>query len=513
MAAQTLIVVEDAIELIDVGEQGPPGRDGTSGSSSSGTFVLDVTSAGVVGNKTYAVEPNILTSCLTDTAAVRVHVGCGGDATTYKPTITVAGVLATLTESATTRWFTGYADITVGAGISTVVAISSTGTVASVDIELLGAGPAVSSIVFGSYPGAQTELKQNDTIGVTVSTDLDATSITITGGSAVTSTTLSVTAGVATGTLTVGPGSGALTISVKARNSFGTFGDSVTSGALTLNQSIPTFGTFSVAYPVGKTALGVGDTATVTCTVSNFDSAVSGGYAASKTYTNAAASYVNSGTNYSITATRLANGTTATASTLVKIAGVAATAAITISGNPSRLTTSPAGTDYEVRITPNQVLASAPTLVASAGAWQGSWTLVGAYWARNLRVTDADPRGTATFSSLALTGLSGLAGSTISSGSTFVIGGISSRQLTFAAFSRVTAIGASVLDSTKTQASITGGNTLSRYTDNAVHANGYYIANSDGTYNPVGAYLGLSDSAFAGSNTSGTLIATFQEAA
>ena len=54
---------------------------------------------------------------------------------------------------------------------------------------------------------------------------------------------------------------------------------------------------------------------------------------------------------------------------------------------------------------------------------------------------------------------------------------------------------------------------LARQTNNAVVANSYYIANADGSYNAQGEYLGLSDTAFAGSNTTGSLVVVFGEVA
>lgn len=74
-------------------------------------------------------------------------------------------------------------------------------------------------------------------------------------------------------------------------------------------------------------------------------------------------------------------------------------------------------------------------------------------------------------------------------------------------------MGCAVGDQAKTTASIVGGNTLARYASDGVFPNGFYIANADGSYNPNGSYLGLSDSALAGANTSGTLQASFAEVA
>ena len=54
---------------------------------------------------------------------------------------------------------------------------------------------------------------------------------------------------------------------------------------------------------------------------------------------------------------------------------------------------------------------------------------------------------------------------------------------------------------------------LTRYDDAGVRSNGYFIADALGAYNPTGAYLGLSDAAFAGANTTGGLTAEFSEVA
>lgn len=134
-------------------------------------------------------------------------------------------------------------------------------------------------------------------------------------------------------------------------------------------------------------------------------------------------------------------------------------------------------------------------------------------WRRSLRISDAVPRGAATFSDLSMNGLSNLAGDSITSGADYIVGGLSTRTLTFPAFSRTVAIGASVGDASKTSATIVGGNTLARQTTSAVVANGYYIADSTGGANPTGSYLALSDTALAGANTTGTLQVSFEEAA
>lgn len=498
--------------------------EGGGGGAAGAVFITDITPvAGVVGTKVFTADGKELLSCSTDNASVRVVVAAEGSGQDYTPEVKVNDVVVTLTESSTKRWFTGTIDVAVANGLNTITATSNAGSLTTVEVNRRGAGPAITSIVIGAYPGAQTELKAGDTVTITINTEPDAVSVTIAGGSTCNSPTFAVTAGVATGTITIGAASGSVTFSAVAYNDFGTAGTAATSPALTLNQTYPTIGSFTVTYPVGQSAAKNTETVTVTSAVTNADTVnyTATGlsvdspsvYSASKTATVTSSAYVVTGTNYTITANRAANNATSSYSTLVKLATAAPTAAITIVPS-GRLVSSPAGTDYEVRITPDQqYLNTTPTLTASVGTFQGSWTNMGSYWKRNLRITDADPKGAGTFSALSVTGLSGVFGTTISSGANYTVGGISSRTLTFAAFSRVTAIGTTVADATKTSAAVVGGNTLTRQTSNAVVSNGFYIADSNGAYNPNGAYLGLSDTAFAGANTSGTLQVTFAEAA
>ena len=506
------LVNETEFHVVAVG----PVQVGGGGGGIGEIFVLDVTptTTGLVGNKTY-VDGVELDACLSDTNNVRVWVGCEGGTDKYKPSVTINGIAATLTESSTKRWFTGYADIVAPNGVSEVLVVSDAGGTDTATIEVLGPGPAVLSVTFGPYPGTQTELKAGDSIQVIVNTDLEATGVLIDG------LDTPVLGGVAMRTLAIGSGNGPTPVVVRARNSFGTYGASFESDPLNLNQTYPTFGTLTVTYPGGKQALDAGDSGSVSCTVTNADTMTYSSpdvtidspnvYAVSKAITNHQTGYINGALNYTITANRAANNATATKTGSIKIATIPATASITTSP-AGRMVSSPAGTSYSVRVTPSQALASAPSLTSSVGTWSGSWTLVGAYWQRALVIKDTDARGVGTFSGLTITSLTNIAGSTITSGAAYIVGGFSSRTVTFPAFSRVAPIGATVADVTKLSASISG-TSLTRYTDNAQHSSGFYPANADGSYNATGTYMGLSDSLFAGSNTTGTLQATIQETA
>lgn len=522
----TVVELLDATEqneLIELGIQGPPGAGG--GAGGGGVFILNAVGVGgIVGDKTYEADGVPLETAVSDTSTIRIFVGADGGAATYVPRVTVNGLPVTMVESPTKRWFLGDIEVALVEGDNLITAESADGDTDTAVITRAGAGPAVLGVTFGAYPGAQTELKQGDTIAVTVTTEPAATSVTLQAdGASGAVYTWPITGGTASGQITISSRSGQQALYLSARNALGTEGAGFVSTPLTLNQTYPALGTLTVNYPAGKAAFGVGDAGTMDLTASAFDSigytssAVSidqpATYAATKPIALTAAGYQGTGTNITVVANRAANNATTIRTGLARFATVAPTAVITITGNPPRLASSPAGINYTINITPTQTLAAAPTLLASAGVWQSAWTSAGGVWSRPLRITDAVVRGAAAFSGLAMAGMSGLPGDTITSGAAYVVGGLSTRELTFPAFSRTVAIGASVGDATKTSASIVGGNTLSRNTTNAVVANGYYIADLSGVANATGAYLALSDVALAGANTTGTLQATFGEAA
>lgn len=529
-AAINVLTSSPELLHVQMGMQGPPGRNGLPGIN-GGVFALDAqpAGAGIVGGKQYAdgtvPAARVLTEATSDSATVRVYVGCNGGAENYSPAITVAGVPAILTETATKRWFEGYADVPLTVGENIIAIESDDGAITSVIINRVGAGPAVAAIVFGTYPGAQTSLKSGDLIDCTITTDLDAVTVTVqAGGAAGGSVTMPVVGGIAHGIIAIGSAIGMQGVTAIARNGFGTDGDAFASAAsLLLDQTYPSIGAITIGYDNGLQALGLAETGTLACTIGNADSVIytspdvliadGNSYAPSKIIANNRTGYVGTGTNLTITANRAANNATTTAGTLVRIATIAPTASISIAGNPARLTSSPTGLDYEVRITPSQLVSTAPTLTASHGAWQGVWQNMGTYWRRSLRIADSTPRGAATFSGLSITGPSGITGNTITGGAAYTVGGFSQRTVTFPAFSRVAPLGVSVGNEAKTAAQIAGGAVLARHSDTGIYANGYYIANSDGSYNPTGDYLGLSDSVFAGSNTTGTLQAIVSEVA
>lgn len=521
-----------------------------SGAIIGGVFFTDIspTSAGIVGQKQYV--PNtipankVITDGTADTQNVRVSLVCEGGSSFYSPTITITTnpvlpgtpLTVPLTEDAyDKRMFAGFVDLTGVTSDTQITATSSTNAVAHAIVHVAAAGPALSSLVIGAYPGTQTEAKNNDVMAVTGTVDNSATYVEIIVAGAAKSISIqglgaadSGGAGLKSfnGTFTVGVNSGSQKVTARARNALGTFGVNFqSSNSITLNQTFPTIGARSIVYPATQSALKGAETATVSSTITNADTVaytssadLSVGspntYSASKTVTRVGGNYVVGTNNYTITATKTSNGAVSVASSAIAIANSPAAATIAITGNPTRLISTPTGIVYTVNVTPNQLLNAAPTLDASSGTWQGSWLFAGGVYSRGLLIKDTDVDGAQLFSNMTLTGLANNVGTTITSGAGYNVGGFVRRTLTFAAFSQVSFIGTPINNINKTTAKYAGaGADLVLQNSTANAPQGYTISDADGTYNPTGSYLFITDAAFAGSNTSGTLQVEIEEVA
>jgi hypothetical protein len=159
----------------------------------------------------------------------------------------------------------------------------------------------------------------------------------------------------------------------------------------------------------------------------------------------------------------------------------------------------------------SQPLAAAPNLTPSSGTWVGNWIGSGTTWSRDLKIADDDPKGAQYFTASAV-GLSGLVGTSITTGGTYFVGGFAPRVITFPALARYHAIGTTVVDITKVSVTYAGSTVLTRRSDTNDAFQSFTIVNSSGVYDPLGGYLFISDLAFSQMNTSGTLQLIISEA-
>tara|TARA_Y100001963_G_scaffold158990_1_gene260727 strand:- start:3817 stop:5496 length:1680 start_codon:yes stop_codon:yes gene_type:complete len=438
------------------------------------------------------------------------------------------------------RLYAGYVDIVLDPARTeeTVRLVSSTGSDVVLNLDVLIGGPAIQSATLGALPDGQTELKAGDTVSISGTVGNDATEIDVLN-SGISGDRHSLTLGAEdsageglktfSGTITVSSRSGTLAAQLTARNMLGTEGDVFNSDTATLNQTKPSISNAAYDYPPNQQAIKNAESVGISITITDADSVqydVAAGltinnptvYAQTKTV-----SRIDDGTiEYSIndnnllgvTATRAANGAVATKYFDINVVNVPPTATLAFIGNPARLRSSAGGEDYTLQVIPSQPLIEAPSALsaaANAGEFVGSWSQSGSNYRHTFKVVDADLRGTFQFTGLEITGLSGIVSNTIANGSAYTIGGAVARILVVPALSRVVAIGTSVADFSKTRAQYVDADELTRQPDTSNVVRGFTITDSEGNFNANGDYLFISDEAFAGANTSGTLQIEFEE--
>lgn len=439
-------------------------------------FITGVTNSGNIGSQSYVpntVPANtVLTECTSDTTNVTIGF-MAEPASFYSPTITLSGVecsnLAQYNNDL--RLFTGSFDVTLSCAAGEYqdfVVESDTGQSATVRINLAGAGPAITDIVFGSYPGTQTALKAGDVIGVTVTVENDATSAWIeAGGASASLVNLSLGAEdgagagyrYATGTITISSVSSDAGVTAQASNALGTDGTEVTSANLTIDQVYPTITFNSITYPATQGALKGSETADVSVSVTNWTNGVdtisyttplnqlsvpsTSTYSQVKTVTRIAGDYNVSADNYQISATKVSNDATTTDAWNVRIANVAAQLTITEPATRLRsgstgysnvgLTTPASTAEHTITIGSNQILSAVPTLgdpAAGQGSWKnGSFSNVSGMvsFTNVLQVPDSSTRGTHSWGAISGTNLAGIETTAITGSDTYVIGGFMPR--------------------------------------------------------------------------------------
>lgn len=497
-------------------------------------FVTDITSTdgGIVANKVFAptVPANkILTSAVSDSENLRIHVLAEGRVFTA-PEVTVNGESVANFTVSEGNLYQGYVDLNLTES-GEITVTSTSGYSSTVTLALATEGPVIQTATIGALPGTQTELKQGDVGNISGIVANDAVSIAVQNAGAASSGNISnlgavdsAGAGFRTfsGTFTAANRSGAQVVTLVATNALGTAGEAVdTVNTVTLNQTAPTIGTIGISYPNGQSALTNGDTAQVSSTVTGADSVsyafnAAGqtatieqpdDYATVKNVTLSNGTYF-AGNNYTITAVKASNGATTTRSGAIRIAESEATATVSVQGNPARLRTSAEGVAYTLRIQPDQLLAEEPVVVLDHGTFTGNWSFSGGVYSRQFTVSDSDPRGV---SNVEVT-LTNLANTESLDAGSFTIGGLVERVVVFDAYARYQAIGTNIGDFSKVRARYSGtGSDLTRRSDTTDVANSFTIVDENGLYDPNGGYLFISDAAFAGANTSGTLQLDLEE--
>lgn len=492
------------------------------------------TADGNVGEHTYApgtVPANgVLRSVVADVKELRVHVHSEGTAYSPPQNVTVNGVPVVFTEPVGAAIFAGHADIVLEETGDVIVKAGPAETTVHVTLELFG--PALDMLTIGALPGEQTAAKRNDLVQFTAVTANTTDHLIVLDQGAAQAIQNAVfgqadSAGVGQKTVSgffqASNRTGEANIVAYAVNALGTKGLEVTSlNTITLDQTFPQIVFNSVGYPAGVTALNIGANATVDISITEADSV---NYTASDylsiedpseytqekvvTLTEAGKYHIGED-NYTVTATRANNGATATRKVAVAVASAAVTADLTVAG--TRLRTSDTGVAATITLKVNQQLQDSITLAATVGEITKQLAYVrreGALYVYEgvITMTDGDSGSTVISGDVR-----NMAGVITSATVTKPIGGFPMRYVVVPAFSQVAELGVSVVDINKVRVRYADTEALLQVRHDLADVVGSFsIVDADGNYSATGDHLFLSDVAFAGANTLGTLTVEVEE--
>lgn len=408
--------------------------------------------------------------------------------------------------------------------------------------------PTISTLSFvaASYPGAQTELKEDDVYPITGTTDraidlveiqdYEAGKLAQIAVPAGTSFNVNVTIADRGDVATLRPArvrvrdavTGAFS-SVRDTNAGGGNTDGV--DVVNLNNLFPSVSIGSITYPGSQQALKGSEQATVANTASDYDTiaydspngellvANSGTFENPKTVTRDGGSYNVSTNNFRVTANRAANDATTSAQAVVQIAAVAA--AVTVAEPASRLRSGgndgTSAQNHTITVAADQQLLEAPSLSpdsgGSRGTFVGSWAGGPSSWTRALQVHDDDDKGTFGWESLVATNLAGIVTNTITGDDQYTLGGFVARTVTWQAFqTQSDEVNVEVSDFSKLQAgsfSATGQQSVKYPIGTATDEENGYTIDALATNPHTVTWL---DQTAAGSNTGEAYLFEYEEA-
>jgi hypothetical protein len=451
--------------------------ESSGGGVNGSVFITDMTpqSGGNVGAKVFSSDGVVLDECVTDTQLVEVSVLALPGNTNYKPVVTINGVEVSLTANSDKPLFNGTINIDLS-GATGLTVIHEDGAEHSVVI-IQDTPPQVLAANFtGGYPGTQTELKENDTFDFYVESDVPIINVELDNFEAYKSGTYAVASGTGHTVTGVIADRGTTAQNQRARvrvqKSTGGWSAWYTTtigvdgvGHVVLNNQYPVINFTTITYPASQSALKDSENAIVNHTVTNFDTITynspnselsisnTSTYEAAKTAQRIAGGYNISTNNFRITANRTANDATTIDNTVVWIAHD--DQVITVN-SPTRLRSGgndgTSAQNHTITIVSTQRLASAPTLAAPVGTWQGggfSWTATATSFTRALQITDNMTKGAQNWGALNTVNLAGKVVTTITTGTNYVLGGFVERDIPLAAFANEAQMNVAALDYTK----------------------------------------------------------------
>jgi len=478
-----LVSVSDNLVIIDASITQPQGS-GING----GVWITNITPSGTgnVGDKIYSSDGAVLNSCLTDTSSLTVHVLALPGHTNYKPFVYIDGSTVTLSASVDKPIFTGTKNISYNFADASVTVVHEDGANWSTIVDADTPAVIQSAVFIGGYPGVQTELKAGDTFDVSIMTDVSIVSVIVDNYGAFSGGTFAVSGNNVRITATIadrGDSIQALGFRLRVVKSTGSTSSNYLSAdhgiidgthLVNLNDIYPTITWGAITYPGSQQAIKSAESATITNTVTQYDTITYSSpngeltvtnpttYQSPKTVTYLSGGYNIATNNLRIVANRAANNATSTSNTVIWIANTPAT--LSVSNPAARLRSGgndgTSAQDHTITITSGQRLLNAPTLVKdTGGTWQGAgftWSATATSFTRALRVHDNDTKAAYNWGAISGTNLAGIVTSTNSGTTTYTLGGFVVRTISVAAFGWQSNINVAVSDYSKLASSGSG---------------------------------------------------------
>ena len=469
------------------------------------------TSTGNIYNKSF-IDGLVLNGFTTTTQSITVFVTAISGNSRLKPIATVNSVAITnFSPTSSPDVWTGSIAITLDS--SNIITINHVDGAVYTLTATISQAPTITNIVFtGGYPSTQTELKSGDVFGLQITSNTNMSKIEVAdyGASTYLMQSISPTTSTIIPITIANRGNTPTQYEAKVRiydanNTVSDWSYTNTTGSIdginvvTLNNISPVISITNLTYPNSQSALKSSETATFNLNITNYDSfnktsstgelSVASVAIGSTLVSCIGGTYNVSNPNITINATRLANASTSSQSINVKIVTVAPI--LTVTQPYARLRSGVSTQNYSISFSSNQLLANAPSmsLAAGGGTWNGSFSGSGSSWNRTLSVSDSDSKGTFQYTSVSATGLSGLTVNSISTGSSYVLGGFIRRTLTIAAWpNRSALIGTNVVDTSKLLASnlstgASGSYNISYQASQTDGSGKYTIINNNTFYN------------------------------
>jgi len=528
---------------IDLGVGSNWMAEGLGGKSINGAvFITDIQPQDPlnnVGQKVYSSDGNVLDSALTNTDLVTVNILAALGHTNYKPAIKVLGQNVVLVQNEDQSIWQGSIDIDLD-GAERVIAVHEDGATHEVEIVADQGAEITLANFSGNYPNGQTELKENDSFLLEVTTDSDMTRIEVLPYGAAkaqvfdfpktSSTIIEIT--IADQGSTPKP----FGVKLRAMNANGSFGNEYSTEdygnvdgieLLNLNNEYPAGIIDAIEYPIDQVALKANEQALVDLAASGYDVILydspngelqitnPNNFQPFKQVNRIGGDYNVNNKNIRITLTKDSNGAVTVIDGVVQIAD--ADPIISMNESATRLRSGgnngTQAQNYEISLQSNQELIVAPIISAPHGTFQNSMQDSGnkTLWTQDLRVHDNDQKGVFAFGLTSAKNLAGKVVNVFTGNASYELGGFVSRTIQVPAFQNEFDLEVNVAETSKVVARDKDAIALI-YKNNLIdELKSYSITGPTQTLNVKGNLFYWADQQAVNNNTTGLATITIEE--